>query len=195
MEAMMECDRVQELLPFIDDGSLEQDIVKTVKAHMEKCLTCQKEYNEIIHVVNLMNSVLTQHVPEHSQSFLYVLQKKINAKKRERKVYQLMLPAAAVVILTVSIALYSIHTKQVPDSLPFQIVRMAEQDNELYNYIAEQYLDTYELFELVYNVETVDEYDLRDALFQHEYFNVTADDIFDTLDEIELYNFFVSLYN
>ena len=191
----MECHKVQELLPFIDDGSLGQDIVKKVKAHMEKCTACQKEYNEIIHVVNLMNSALTQHVPEHSQTFLYAVQRKINAKKRERKVYQVMLPAAAVVILTVSIALYSIHTRQVPDSLTFQIVRMAEPDNELYNYIAEQYLDTYELFELVYDIETVDEYDLTEALFQHEYFNATADDIIETLDENELYNFFVSSYN
>jgi len=191
----MECDRVKELLPFIDDGSLEQDVVIRVKAHMEKCPDCQKEYDEIKHIVNLTTSVLSRHVPEHSQRFLYVLQRKINAKKRERKVYQWLLPAAAVVVLTVSIALYNIHTGKVTDSPSFQVASTAVSDNELYNYIAEQYLNTYELFELVYEVETTDEYDLRDALFQHEYFNVTTEDIIETLDTDELYNFFASSYN
>jgi hypothetical protein len=191
----MECNRVKELLPFIDDGSLEQDIVIKVKAHMQKCPDCQKEYNDIKHILTLMNSVLIQHVQEHPQNFLNSVQRKIDAKKKAQKVYQWMLPAAAVIILTVSVMLYSISTRQITDTIPLQVASSSEFNNELYNYIAEQHFGAYELFELVYEVETIDRYDLRDAVFQHEYFDVTPEDIYETLDTDELYNFFISSYN
>ena len=37
MEMTMKCDKAQELLPFLDDGSLDADEADAVHNHLERC--------------------------------------------------------------------------------------------------------------------------------------------------------------
>ena len=185
----MKCENIQELLPFIDDGSIAQDIVEKIKIHLEECAGCRKQYNEIKTVVNMVSSVLNQYELPRNQELLLAVHSKIAAENRKRKNYRWMLPAAAVVIFTISLSLYSVLTQRVTVPAPEQIV-LSRSDDEFYDYIVEEYFDTYDLIELVDEEELVDEDVFDDILYQFDYIDVTIDDIIESIDENEMYNFF-----
>ncbi len=188
-ESFDQCDNVQDLLPFLDDGSIAQDIVEKLKIHLEECDECRKQYDEIKTVVNMVSSVLKLHEKPHGQELLSAVHRKIAAEKRKRKVYRWMLPAAAVAILTISLSLYSVLTHRVIVPAPEQIV-LSQAYDEFYNYIVEEYFDTYDLIELVDTEELVDEDVFDDMLYQIDYIDVNIDDIIESIDENEMYNFF-----
>lgn len=184
----MKCDIVKELLPFIDDGSIDQETVKEVKTHLEKCEECRKENNEIQFVVNLARTALSEHKALPSLEFLENVQMKIDKEKRARKVHKWMFSAAAVFI-AISFTLYGILTMNVTKTVPYQMV-IIEPDEEFYTYYAESYLDTYEFLELVNGVETNNESQLQDELLNSDYLDVSLYDIIETFDTNEITNIF-----
>ena len=185
----MKCDNVQDLLPFLDDGSIAQDIVEKIMVHLEDCAECRKQYDEIKTVVNMVSSVLNQHEKQHGQELLSAVQSKIAEEKRKRKKYRWMLPAAAVVIFTISLSLYSVLNQWITVPVPEQIV-LSQAYDEFYNYIVDEYFDTYDLIELVDEEELVNQDVFDDILYQIEYIDVTIDDIIESIDENEMNNFF-----
>lgn len=181
----MECDKVKEFLPFIDNGSIEQDMINDVKAHLAGCSECRKEYDEIKQTLNIIRSAFMHYESQPSPDLLDVIQRKIDTRKKARKAYKWAFSAAAVVIFAVFLSMYSLLTKDVINPASYQMI-MVEPDEEFYNYIAEHYLDVYELFEMAGEVAAIDENYLEDALLQSEYFDVTLDDIMETLDANEI---------
>jgi len=181
----MECDKVKELLPFIDDGSIEQDIINDVKHHLSMCAECGKEYIEIKQSLDIIRSAFIRFEPQPSPDLLDVVKRKIDKRKRARKAYKWAFSAAAVVIFGVFISMYSFLTRDLIDTDSYQMV-MVEHGEELYNYIAEQYLDAYELYELVEDADIFYEYSLEDAMMQYDYVDITLDDVIQTLDINEM---------
>ncbi len=183
----MECEKVKELLPFIDDGTIGQDIVNDVKDHLAGCAECQKEYNEIKQTLNIISSAMTQYVPYTSFELLGAVRRRIIDRKRARRTYKLVFSAAAVVIFVVFLSMYSVFTRDVIDSTSNQMV-MADYEDDFYNYVAEHYLNVYELAELTGDINALDEYNIEEELLQSGYLNVTIDDIIDVLDINEINN-------
>ena len=179
----MNCEKVKELLPFIDDGTVEQETVNAVKAHLEKCADCSKEYNEINFIVNMVESALTEHEVRPSPELLENVQKGIVEKKRVRNTRKWMFSAAAAVLFTVSVSMYGLLTRNVTH--PFQVA-MIEPDEEFYTYCAERYLDSYDLLELVNGVDIIDEYELNGIILSDEYLDVSVDDIIEAMDTDDL---------
>jgi len=177
----MECEKVKELLPFIDDGYIDQDVINDVNDHLEVCDGCRREYDEIKQTLNIIRSTFIHYKSQSSIDLSGVVQEKIGARKRARKAYKWAFSAAAVVIFAVFLSMYSLLTKDIVNPDSNQIV-MAEADEEFYNYIAEHYLDMYELYELTGEVTDIDEYYPEDALLQYYYLDVTVEDVVETLD-------------
>ena len=181
----MNCEKVKELLPFIDDGTVEQDTVNAVKAHLEKCADCRKEYDEINFVVNMVKSALTEYEVRPSPELLENVQREIIEKKRARISRKWMFSAAAAVLFAVSVSMYGLLTRNVNQPVPFQIA-VIEPNEEFYTYCAEKYLDSYDLLELVNGVDIIDEYELNNLILSDEYLDVSVDDIIETLDTDDL---------
>ena len=76
----MNCDRIKEYLPFIDDGSMEKDTIAEVREHLKRCPDCRKEYDEIQYTLNMVHSVLVKNIPDNSQRILDEIQKRIHSK-------------------------------------------------------------------------------------------------------------------
>ena len=96
-----------------------------------------------------------------------------------------MLPAAAVVMFTISLSLYSFLAQRVNIPAPDQIVLFQTYD-EYYDYFVEEYFDTYDLVELIDEDELIDEEVFDTILYQYDYIDLTLDDIVESIGENEL---------
>ncbi len=184
----MNCDNVKDLLPFIDDGDVEQDTVDAVKAHLEKCRDCSKEYGDINFVVNMVKSALTEPAVRPSPELLENVQRKIIEKKRVRYTRKWMFSTAAAVLFAAFVSMYGLLTRNVTQPVPFQVT-MIEPDEEFDTYYADWYLDSYDLLELVNGVDSIDEYELNDIILSDDYLDISVDDIIETLDIDNLADF------
>ena len=94
------------------------------------------------------------------------------------------------IVFTVSVALYSLINRDTTLPVSDQYVMIDNLD--VYDeYIASQYLTTYELNEIVESVESDDSV-LLEALISYQYENITPEDIIDSMNEEELENLFTN---
>ena len=184
----MKCDKVRELLPFLDNGSLEKNKVDKTRAHLVKCAECLKEYEEIKNVLNMVGSALIQDETQTGNNLLDAVLKGIEKKKKAQKFRKWIYSAAAVVIFAISVSIYSLLTTSVHNNVSNQVA-ITESNDEFYNYITQYYLDTNELIELSEEIGVFDEDDINDALYQYEYLDSTFDDIIEILDEYDITSF------
>ena len=181
----MKCEKVKELLPFIDDGFLGQNMVNAVKAHLEQCAECRKEYDEINFVVKMMKSAIAEYGEQPYPDLLENVQRRIIERKRAKSARKWMFSAAAAVLFAVSVSMYGLLTRTVTQPVPFEITAI-EPSEEFFTYVAERYLDSYDLLELVNGVDTVDTYELDNLLLSDEYLDISVYEIFETLDTDDL---------
>ena len=181
----MECSKCKELLPFVDDGSLEPTVAAEVTEHLAQCSDCRREHIEIRTMIDVVKKGFASSESQPSLDFLDGVRQKIAHKKQERKIYRWAFSAAAVVILALNITLFSLKLHETPVT-GSQEIALAESGSEYYDYIAEQYLDAYELYELASAAGSIDDYYAEDMLLYYDSFHLSLDDIdnmFETLEE------------
>jgi|GEM_PF-6163283 len=191
----MNCDRIKEHLPFIDDGSLDSNVEAFVREHLKNCPECRKEHDEIKNIKRIVQSAFTENIPDNAHAMLRNITSRIQSRKNTIEIYRRILPSAAAILITVMLGYFAFIPDRSGDLVPQNTLNAGITDEELFDYIAENHFDSYELYELVDEAEIIDEYDLRDALFHHEYFTVTVDDIIEALDYEEFNDLYVSAYN
>jgi hypothetical protein len=191
----MNCDRTKEHLPFIDDGSLDSDVESLVREHIESCPDCRTEYEALKSIARTVRTAYSKNIPDNGEQMLRDIRRKLHSRTRSREIYRKVLPAAAVILLTVLVGYYAFMPNQSGQIIPQSVMDTEEMDSQLLDYMAEYHLDAYELYEIVEETETIDEYDLREAFFNHDYFSVSLDNLIETLDSEELNDLYVSAYN
>ncbi|MCE5251810.1 zf-HC2 domain-containing protein [bacterium] len=181
----MECDKVKEYLPFLDDGSLPPDVEKKVRTHLEHCEECRREYDEQVNMLRLVQYAFPGREPEFSPEILTMVEVKIRKYREKRMLYRRVYAFAALVIITVGIAVYSL----LPGSSNRSVATKAVFDDSLAdyrNYVASRYLDAYELSELVTEQSETETQNMYETYISTHYFDVTPEDIIDNLDDNEL---------
>ena len=103
----MKCDKVKELLPFLDEGSYEPETAGEVRKHLKECPVCQREYNEMKNAIHLVRGTMLANEPEPVQGYLGIVRRKIERKKKARTFYFRAVSAAAVIVFAVSISMFS----------------------------------------------------------------------------------------
>jgi len=180
----MKCDNMRELIPFLDDGTLEPETVKSVRIHMEGCPACRKEYEVVNDMLNRIHETLLENESLPVPEFLEMIREKIEKKKKIRALSYRVFSAAAVIIFTVSVTLYNFMNRETTVPVSEQYV-MEESLDEYDEYIASQYLTADELYELV-EADESDNSVLLEALINYHYNSITPEDIIDNMNEEEL---------
>ena len=117
MEMSMKCDNVKDIIPFLDDGSVESETADNVRKHLEKCPACQKEHQEISDLVNGVRKVLLANELAPTTEYLGIVRGKIGKKKKTRALPYRLVSAAAVIVFTVSLILYIFINRETTDSI------------------------------------------------------------------------------
>lgn len=187
----MECDNVKELLPFLDDDSLRDGEAEDVRAHLEQCENCRREYENQIHTLQRFQAFFSGNESGCSREFLAGVRAKIRRKKEARVLYRMAFSAAAVVVLALGVTLYGFlqgaSNQNIGDNFAFE-----DSAEDFENYVAARYLSMYELNSILDESDESDEsYESEEsALFQayvsFNYVDITPEDIIDTLDDDDL---------
>lgn len=61
----MECDKVQQLISLYIDGQLDKTEIDELEYHIENCDMCKSEFNQIIDMVDILNTMPQQKLPEN----------------------------------------------------------------------------------------------------------------------------------
>ena len=183
----MECDKVKELLPFLDGDSLDPGEAKAVRNHLERCETCRRVYREQNDMLSRVRTAFLQSEPEYSPEFLKAVKTKIRRKKENRILYRWAFSAAAVVVIALGLTVYSHFSGIEPVSSTGETV-FEDSTEDFDNYVASQYLDSLELSAFFSESYTTEEHNLLQSFISTHYFDITPEDIIDTLgdDEIEM---------
>lgn len=99
----MKCDRVDKLLPFFQDGTLEPGIARDVGDHLAQCTRCREEFRKIDDMIYMARSGLAEREFPFRTGYVSAVQEKIRKKKRERTLISWAVPVAAALFLTVSV--------------------------------------------------------------------------------------------
>ena len=185
MEKIMECAKVQELLPFLDDGSLGQEKAEAVRNHLKQCEVCRREYHEQNEMLRTITHVYSQNTPEYSPDFLKAVKKKIRRKNENRVIYRWVYSAAAVIVIAFGLTLYS-QLSGTGTVNPAGDVVYEDSSGDFDNYIASKYLDSYELSNLIDDSYTPQDQNLLQSFISTNFFDITTEDIIDTFDEDEI---------
>ncbi len=194
-ERTMNCDQTKEHLPFIDDGSLDRDVESLVREHLVSCPDCSKEYEALQNIGRTVHAAFTNTIPDNGEQMLRDIRRRLYSREKSREIYWKVLPAAAVILLTAMIAYYLVIPNRSGDFMPKSVMNTEEMDSEMLEYMAEYHLDAYELYKIIDETEVIDEYDLREAFINHDYFSVSLDELIETLDYEEMNDLYVSAYN
>ena len=181
----MDCDNVRSLLPFLDDDSLKAVDKKDVRVHLIKCEECRQEFRNQKAMISRFQSVFPQNEGTCSQEFLAAVKTKINRKKEARVLYRLALSAAAVIVFTIGVSLYSFLPGS-PTQESAQESAILESTADFDNYVANRYLDMYELNSLVDDSYEEEEVDIFQEYISSNYVDITPEDIIETMDDDEL---------
>ncbi len=103
----MICDRVIDLLPFLDDGSLVPQIADEVKRHLAECEDCRREYLKLNGMVQFVRETIIEQAPVPDSRYMEMVNKRIRRKKTERTTALWAIPAAAVIFFAVFVGAYS----------------------------------------------------------------------------------------
>ncbi|MFC1508414.1 anti-sigma factor family protein [Candidatus Omnitrophota bacterium] len=181
----MDCDNVRSLLPFLDDNSIKADNKKDVRVHLIKCEKCRQEYRNQEAMINRFQAAFPHNEGTCSPEFLAAVKTKINRKKEARILYRLALSAAAVIVFTIGVSLYSF----LPGSTTQESAQesaVLESTTDFENYVANRYLDMYELSSLVDDSYEEEEADILQEYISSNYIDITPEDIIETMDDDEL---------
>ena len=187
----MKCNDVRELIPFLDDGSVEPETADNIRRHLEECPLCQREYKEMKDMIHRVRRGLLENESSPVPGYLGMVRRRIDKKKKASFFYYRIVPAAAVIVFTVSIALYSFVDRKALEPVSEQYV-MGESLNEFDDYIASQHLNGYDLNELVGVIEDDDELIMVNTLLSNNYINITPEDIIELMDNDALAMVFTS---
>jgi predicted anti-sigma-YlaC factor YlaD len=108
MENNMDCNRVIDLLPFLDDGSLAPQIEEEVKRHLAECADCRREYQELTGMLRLVREAIIEQAPVPDSRFMETINKRIRRKKTEHTTALWAVPAAAVIFFAMFLGAYSL---------------------------------------------------------------------------------------
>jgi len=188
----MECDTAKELLPFIDGDSLERDEVLSVRRHLAECEQCRREYRSQMAMLHLAKKALTRNEQPCSPEFLVNLHARINRKHESQVLYRLAFSAAAVIIMVVGVMVYSFYPTTAKHS-PASGFVLENSTAELDQYVADRYLDEYELSSIVDEQPyTADDSELLETFVSTHYLDVSAEDVMKTMSNEELEQYFAS---
>jgi predicted anti-sigma-YlaC factor YlaD len=186
MEKIMDCDKVKDFLPMYDDGSLDDDTRTEIENHLVMCSECRREHSEIGRIVLTVRDELNKSSFVFKPNFLEGVQGKIRKVKRSRIFYR-ALSIAAVIVMTISLALYGFVFRN--KLLPYE--KSVMNESEMFDdYIASQYLSPYDLGEIVDNGDMLDNSVLMRVVLAYDYQSMTPEDIFELIDEDEVTEFF-----
>ena len=181
----MNCDKVRELLPFLDDGSIDPDTADTVRTHLDECSPCHTEYQEVTGMLNQVRDVLIENELAPVPGYLGMVRKKIEKKRKARIFYYRLVSAAAVIVFAVSLTIYGYMGLKTTEPMSEQYVA-GESLSEFDDFIASEYLSGYDLNELVSAVEVVDEPVIINTLLTYNYDSITPEDVIEIITEEEL---------
>ena len=149
----MECHNAKELIPYIDDGSLDIAEESAARRHVESCPACGSEYENITRLVQDIRDVWGTVSPVSPDGFLDGVRKGIDRKRRQRAMLFRTIPVAAAVIaaFAISVASYMFAFR---DDQPEGVVSTEAGVGEYNEYLAELYIGTGEM-ESLYPVDVV----------------------------------------
>ena len=178
----MNCDRIQQLLPFLHDGSLEPAVKREVKSHLERCTRCAEAFDELSAIVNLTRNVLRARPVPVGSGYVGEVRERIRRRMQARSLYRWAVPAAAAMFLAVSVGTYSLFLEgSARGPLIMQsIIRGAWK----YSATRTRTNLTASPSPAPVNTVTVDETALINAMYH--YTDVTIDDLVSRMDENEL---------
>ena len=186
----MKCDKVKELLPFLDEGSHEPETAGEVQKHLKECSVCHKEYQEINNVINIVRGTILADKPEPVPGYLGMVRKKIERKKKAHTFYFRALSAAAVIVFAVSISMFSYMNLKTTEPVSGNYV-MTETVDLFDEYIASEKLSGYDLNQLV-DTDEEEQQIIVNTLIAGDLLNITTEDIMELMDEDELNMVFAS---
>ncbi len=181
----MECAKVQELLPFLDGGSFGQEKTEAVRNHLEQCEACRREYQEQNEMLRTITYSYSQNTPEYTPDFLRAVKKKIRRKNENRVIYKWVYSAAAVIVIALGLTVYS-QLAGIGPVNPADDIVYEDSAEDIDNYVASKYLDSYELSDLIDESYTIEDQNLLQSFISTNFFDITTEDIIDTFDEDEI---------
>ncbi len=160
----MRCDKVDKLLPFFQDGTLEAGIAREVGDHLTQCAKCRDEFRKLDDMVYLARAGLTERTALPRPGYVSSVQERIRKRKREQTLISWAVPAAAALFLTVSVttSVFLFH------------------DTSIYRTAGHTPAAT----QTATRTQAVDENAVINAMYH--YSNVTLDDVMNRMDESEL---------
>ena len=178
----MNCNELKDLLPFLDDGSLNESIERDAHDHLEQCDECMHEYQDLGRTLSIVKSALSQPSARSTDDFLADVRQTIQRRKRHRMITYRILPVAAVFMAALTISFYSLlmHRTISPAQNMFAFTTV---ESDYSSYVAEYYLDVYEVYELTEEDNSAEMYDTFDELIESGYVNIDIPDIIDVIDE------------
>lgn len=189
----MECDKIKDLMPFLDDGSLEPEVEDEARRHMLKCEKCRKEYTDLRFLLDGIQDTILERAPEPLPGYLGMVRAKIRKRKTSRMMALRFIPAAAAIIIISSVAVLLFSDGTVP-VLPGEEkqTHATESYNITGDLFATYHLTDYDVKELVnINNETVDddtsEKAIVKAILLNTLIDVTTEDIMDMMDDDHIY--------
>ena len=125
----MECDTIKDLMPFLDDGSLEPEVEDKARRHMLKCESCRKEYTDLRFLLDSIQDTILERAPEPVPGYLGMVRAKIRKRKTSRMMALRFLPVAAAIVIISSVAVLLFSDGAVPVLHREETVHSAEQYN------------------------------------------------------------------
>ena len=187
----MNCDKARELIPFLDDGSIEAETADELREHLRDCPACRIEYKETMNMLERVRKVLVENQPAPGPGYLDMVQENVGRKKKARVFYYRAVSAVAVIVFTVSLSIYSFLVKFKTEPVTEQYV-MGEVLEGFDNYITSQSFTGYDLNELVDVIEVIDEESIVTDLLAYSYANFTTEDVIELMDDSEIAELFVT---
>ncbi len=188
----MECSNIKELIPFLDDGSIEAETQDVVRIHLEGCPSCRKEYQETVDMLEKVRGVIIENQPAPAPGFIEMVGKKIAKKKKIRALFYRVVPVAAAIVFTISLGLYSFVWRDTTKPVNEQYVT-GEIYDEFNEFIASQPFTGYELNELAEVIDVADEKDIASELLVYNNTNITPEDIIEIMDDDDLAMLFAEM--
>lgn len=187
----MDCGKVENLLPHLDDGEMDENTVAAVRAHLEHCDNCRLKYDEQRRVLSLFDRVYSDETTETGRDFIDGVTARIEHRRTVRRSLHRYAVAAVIVMAVGSAALIKLNpfTGGVPD-----LEVASELDHpELDTYVATQYMDTSDLQTMIASSETDTEEEIIESMIAGRVVDLTAEDIIMTLDDTELALMYASI--
>lgn len=164
----MNCERIEQLLPFLHDGTLERSVAREAARHIKGCSRCAEAYAELSLIVNLTRDTLRARPLPAMTGYVGEVRERIRKRAHARTLFRLAVPAAAAIFLAVSVGTYTLFLDNA--------VKYRSPHTATTHVLQSPALSSHAV--------TVDENTLINAMYH--YSDVTLDDFVSRMDEGEL---------